>query len=407
MGEALFRRGDNLEAHEYLDRALALLGVPVPRSRRGVLLAVVRELLRQIGHRRLPGFVWRQRHDPAPEEWVRALEVSGWIDFFADPERLVFDVARLLNLSEANDYPLGIAFGSMGFGLICDALALPKIAGRYYRRSVAVAETLGHPLAIGLAYNGLAYHEQHALGDGAAANEHYRTSVDAYRSAGDLRRWSSPAALWSGLLRFRGDFEGAIALGSEVAKAGDEGGDDQMRVWGLRSLGSAYRQRGDLAAAEDHLRRAIDLAWIVPDYQSIVTATGHLGECLMTTGRLDDAIPMLEDADRIIRERRIRTFYATSVRNALADAYLAAAERSDRALWLGKAKRALKAASGQSRIDREALPALYRSRGRYDWLRGDHGSAPLWWDRSLAIAVRMGAPSEAALTRSERARLET
>jgi class 3 adenylate cyclase/tetratricopeptide (TPR) repeat protein len=406
MGEALFRRGDHLEAHEYLDRALALLGVPVPRSHRALLFAVIRELLRQIGHRRLPGFVWRQRHDPAPEEWVRALEVSGWIDFFAEPERLVFDVGRLLNLSEANDYPLGIAYGSMGFGLICDALALPKFAGGYYRRSVKVAEALGHPLAIGLAYNGLAYHEQHALGDGEAADEHYRVSTDAYRSAGDVRRWSSPATLWSTLRRFRGDLDGAIAIGAEVAKAGDDGGDDQMRVWGLRVLGSAYRHRGDLIAAEDHLRRAIDLAWLVPDYQSIVSGAGYLGECLVATGRIDDAVAMLEDADRIVRERRIRTFYATATRIALPEAYLAAAERGDRARWLDNAKRALRDAQRHSRIDREALPPLYRWRGRYEWLRGDKDRARRWWGRSLVIAETLGSPYEALRTHGERARLD-
>jgi tetratricopeptide (TPR) repeat protein len=293
----------------------------------------------------------------------------------------------------------------MGFGLICDALGLPKIAGGYYRRSVAVAEALGHPLAIGLAYNGLAYHEQHALGDGAAADGHYRVSVDAYRSAGDVRRWASPATLWSTLRRFRGDLEGAIAIGSEVAKAGDDGGDDQMRVWGLRVLGSAYRQRGDHAAAEDHLRRAIDIAWLVPDYQSIVSGTGYLGECLVATGRIDDAVQMLEDTDRMIRERRIRTFYATGTRIALPEAYLAAAERGDRDQWLDKAKRALRDLSKQSRIDREALPALHRWRGRYEWLRGDKDAARRSWDLSIAIAETMGAPYEATRTSAERARL--
>src|SRR5439155_1106446 len=68
MGEALFRRGQHLEAREYLDRALALLGLPMPTTPRGVRLAIVRELLRQVGHRRLPGLLLGHRRDPAPEE---------------------------------------------------------------------------------------------------------------------------------------------------------------------------------------------------------------------------------------------------------------------------------------------------------------------------------------------------
>lgn len=406
IGEALFRRGEHLEAHEYLDRALGLLGLPVPATRRAVRITVFRELLRQIGHRRLPRGVWARRHDPAPEEWVRALEVSGWIDFFADPERLVLDAVRLLNLSEANGYALGIAYGSMGFGLICDAVALHGIAGGYYRRSVAVAEKLGHPLAIGLAYNGLAYHEQHALGDHQAADRHYRISTDAYRSAGDVRRWSSPAVLWSGLRRSRGDFAGAITLGREVLAAGDDGGDDQITVWGLRTLGSTLCHTGDLPAAEDHLHRAIEKAWIVPDYQSVVCATGYLGECLLKKGSIDEAIVILEEAAGLIRDRRIRTFYATAARNALADAYLSAAERGNRESWLGRAKSALHVAAAQSRIDREAVPALERNRARYEWLRGDRAAAHRRWDRSLSVAAIMGASYEIALTKTERDRLD-
>src|SRR5207245_840001 len=122
------------EAREYLDRALALLGLPMPTTPRGVRLAIVRELLRQVGHRRLPGLVRRHRRDPAPEEWARALEVSGWIDWFVQPERLALDASRLLNLAEANEYPVGIAYGSTGLGIMCDAFALTKIAGGYSRR---------------------------------------------------------------------------------------------------------------------------------------------------------------------------------------------------------------------------------------------------------------------------------
>ena len=405
IGETLFRQGHHLEAREYLDRALARLGLPMPRTKGAIRLAIARELLRQIGHRKLGPLALRRRHDHGPAEWVRALEVAGWIDFFAEPERLVLDAVRLLNLSEANDYPLGVAYGSMGFGLICDALALPAIAGGYYRRSVAVAERLRHPLALGLAYTGLAYHEQHALGDGVAAGQHYAAACDAYRAAEDLRRWSSPATLWTHLLRFRGDLEAALRLGQEIATAGEEGADDQMKVWGWRTLGSTYCHAGDLAPAEDFLRRADALARVVPDYQSLVAGAGYLGETLLQSGRIDEALAILEEADRIIRERRIRTFYATEARTELIHVYLAAAERSDRAHWLDRARKALGAAAAHSRIDRESLPGLYRWRGSYDWLRGDTTAATKWWDRAAATASTLEAPYEGERTRAERARL--
>ena len=405
MGEALFRRGQHLEAREYLDRALALLGLPMPTTPRGVRLAIVRELLRQVGHRRLPGLLLGHRRDPAPEEWARALEVSGWIDWFVQPERLALDASRLLNLAEANDYPVGIAYGSTGLGIMCDAFALTKIAGGYYRRAVAVAERIAHPLAIGLAYSGLGYHEEHALGDGAAADGHYRVSIEAYRSAGDIR-WTQPAAQMSGLFSFHGDFDKALALGHEIAKAGLESGGVEVKVRGWFSLGTAHARAGDLAAAEEHLRRAIELARLVPNYLTVTNGLGLLGECLVRAGRVDEAIVLLEEADAIIRARQIRSTAATEPRNALVHAYLAAAERGDREHWLAKAGGAMRAALAHAKVDREALSSAYRWQGSYAWLRGDRPGARKLWDRSAAVADSLGGRPDRELTRSERAHLE-
>ncbi|MDP9276006.1 MAG: AAA family ATPase [Chloroflexota bacterium] len=405
MGEAMFRRGHYLEAGEYLDRALALLGLPMPRTSRGVRLALVRELLRQVGHRRLPRLFVGRRHDPAPEEWARALEVSGWIDWFAQPERLALDAARLLNLAEANHYSLGIAYGSMGLGVMCDAFALTKIASGYYRRAVEVAERIDHPLAIGLAYSGLGYHEHHALGDSAAALGHYHVAIEAYRSAGDVR-WTQPATQLSGMLCFQGDFDASLALGHEIAKAGDDIGGNEVKVRGWLSLGSAYARAGDLAAAEDYLRRAIELARVVPNYQSIVASAGYLGECLVRGERIDEAVTVLEEADGIVRKLRLRTRSATATRNALAQAYLAAAERGDRERWFAKARNATRAALAHAKLDREALSGAYRWSGSYAWLRGDRAEAREWWDRSAAVAESLGGRPDLELTRLERNRLE-
>src|SRR5207245_3507478 len=150
-----------------------------------------------------------------------------------------------------------------------------------------------------------------------SADGHYRVSIEAYRSAGDIR-WTQPAAQMSGLLSFHGDFDEALALGHEIAKAGLESGGVEVKVRGWFSLGTAHARAGDLAAAEEHLGRAIELARLVPNYLTVTNGLGLLGECLVRAGRVAEAIIVLEEADAILRARRIRSTAATEPPKALA-----------------------------------------------------------------------------------------
>src|SRR4030095_7719235 len=70
MGEAFFRRGDHERAFEHLERALADLGHPLPKSRRATARAVAREVIRQISHRLVPGLTLRHTVAPASERDV-------------------------------------------------------------------------------------------------------------------------------------------------------------------------------------------------------------------------------------------------------------------------------------------------------------------------------------------------
>ena len=92
------------------------------------------------------------------------------------------------------------------------------------------------------------------------------------------------------------------------------------------------------------------------------------------------------------------------LRNGLAEAYLVAAEQSDkveRAGWLKKARRACKDAQKQGKAFRPGLPEAVRLQGTYEWLRGKPGSAQKWWQRSLTLAEEMGMRYDEGLTHLE------
>jgi tetratricopeptide (TPR) repeat protein len=396
MGEALLRRGEHFEARDHLERSLIYLGRPFPRGRSGVRVAVLGHALRQAGHRLTPIF-FRAKPAAHIEEVIRTSETMSWVDFFADPERFVLTALRVLNYSEEAEYVFGTAYGSTGIGLMCSALPQHRVAAWYYRRALAIAERSGHPLAIGLAYLGLGYHMQHGVGDGGAAGVYYEKATSAYRQSGDLWRWSSPVGNWSQLLRYLGETDRAVRMAEEVVRAGEEGGDAQMRMRGLLRLGCALIQAGDLDRAESALRAAIELAERIPDYHHLVCAQGFLGAALLHRERVDEATSLLEDAAALTAQHQVRTFYATQARISLAEAYLSMAEAGDAAA-MGKARSAVKRCMSQGRIDIEARPPAFRVKGTLSWLNGRRQDARIAWDRSLARARDTGGRYDEGLT---------
>jgi tetratricopeptide (TPR) repeat protein len=403
MGEALFRRGEQQQAREHLRSALAHLGSPYPASDLEVRLGLLRQLGRQARHRLLPARLPKPDADveAAVEEQAWIYEQLAWMDYFTDPERCLLDALLRLNFSEDHGFALGIAGASMAVGVVCDVLGAFSFAGGYHHRAVALAEALGHPLAIGHACLGIGYHEHHHLGDWATAQDHYRRGAAAYWQAGHLHGWGAINWKLTGLLRLAGSLAAGRELGAELVRVGQEGADHQVWGWGLQELGRISWQTGRLKEAESYLLQARELLESVPDHASVAAVGSDLGQCYLRQGRPDEAREALEASVRLIDERNLRDFLCTPVRNGLAEVYLLDAEqasRSERAAALNRAERACQAALKQSRLVREGAPAAERLHGTLRWLAGQRAGAERWWRRSFETAETLGVPYELGLT---------
>ncbi len=413
MGEALLRSGEHLEAAEYLYRAVGRLGKRMPESRSGVRSAIPWQLLVQVSHRLAPGvFVSKQpQADPVASELADMYEVLNWIDFFVDRERFVLDVLLELNLSERAGYDTGIVRASFAVGVLCDTIPLRRVARRYLDRAVALARESEDPLRLAEAYLRLAMHEHHNVGDWDGALEHYGQATAWFQDSGDLRRQGAAMALMSGILRARGELAASLALAREAVRVGREGGDRQVLGWGLGEEGRSLRQLGRLDEAADATSRALELLGSIPDYLSMVSAYGDLARCRLRQGRLDEAVSTADTARRLLIAERLRAFLCSPVYIARAESLLAVAE-SDPSAFKAAGK-ASAAAVRQGRLDCDALASALRCRGTYHWLRGHRRRAARSWHKSVAVAERLGARHELALTwlelgsrTGERGRLE-
>lgn len=406
IGEALFRRGDHEAAAEYLLRALALLNRPFPTSRLGIRLAIGWQALRQVGHRLLP---WRPRGagvgapDSVADQQSRTYELMAWIDYFVDQERLVLNAFMHLNGSERRGPLVGIAKGSTTVGVICDLIPAFRLAKGYHRRAVAIAEEVGDPVALGLAYFCLGLHE-HFVGDWDLALAHYQRAKHAYLEAGDLRGAAAVNSRMFHIMIHRGDVVAARALTHEVLSVADESADRQVRSWGVLAQGIIDLVCGPRDAAAAHLTEATTLYRAVPSYAEVAEALGYLGQYHLRRGDLERAREVLDESRQLIEERGVRGHGAGVPRNSIAELYLAAAERSPsgaRGAALKVACRACRDAVKQGNADRGFLPSALRLLGTYHWLAGSPVAAQRSWRRSVAEAEALNAAYEVALTHLE------
>lgn len=409
MGEALFRRGQHERALEHLRGALSLLGSPYPRSRRGVRIGIAKAMVRQLGHRLVPRHNVRSAADGVDveaEERYLTHEAMGWIDYFLDQERLLLDVLLQLNLCERSGLPAGAARGSAAVGVALDLGGLPRIARRYHRRAVELAERIGDPVAIGLAFLAKGVHG-YVRGDLQAAIDDCSRAAAAYNEAGELRGWGAATAAMSWAMRFEGDLSGSLETSEEILRVGVESGDVELRSWGIGQKARTLRLMGDLDQGLLLSEESLELFDSIPDYVDRAAVLSDIGMYHLEQGRPERALEIMEEAQQLIAERRLRGLPLTQNRIALAQCRLHIAELKngpERTSRLKSAKRACRAALRYSKGVRDGVPGGTRVQGTYEWLKGNHAAARRWWQRSLVAAEQMGARYDLGLTELEMGR---
>ncbi len=402
MGESYFRTGDHVQALAHFERALALLGRPLPTGRAAVRIGIATEIAQQAGRRLLPAFFRRAAGPPAPiEEKVLLYSLIGWIHALSSNYELYLLVCLCaLNVSEAARFARGEALAAAAMGTGMDFIPLFPLAAYFHRRAASKVEGLDHPGTVGFVYQALAYHH-YLMGNLEATMEYARRSAAAYQEADDPHRWALVTLLIAYAHAYRGEFDRGLACAHELVELGGEVGDRWILCTGEEMTGILQRHQGRLEEAAAHLQRAVALANDIPDYMSLAESSGELGKCYLRQGRWSQAVADLETQQRVAREHGVKGDSLGRLLNALAEAYLTAAEQDEmaaRANWLRKAGAACQAARNHAGAFRPGLPEALRLQGKYAWLCGHPDRAQQWWQRSLAQAEAMGHRHDLALT---------
>ena len=404
IGTALYGTGKYEEGHAQMRQALAHLGVTYPDSRSGTRRAILKYVSLHLWRRlrRRVGLPVSRSIDLAVATEVSTIShFMQWMDYFLDKERLLLDSLLELHVGELSSHALAEARGLSSLGFATMTFNLRKVSRRYHLRAAAVAQRAGTLTAVVHAvftqsfldfYDGRWDEFEARMGRAEAG----------YRELGDIHRWSSTALMLCWVMVPRGELAHARALSGEIVRAGEDTADPQVESWGLQILGSTLTTQGAWVEAEATLRRGAKIGLRIGAWDNLLHQKALLAKCLVLLDRLDEALALIDECDRIMRERNLKLLFdRIEPETAAAVVLVALAQRADaasRPAALRKARAACKAALACARQLPLWLPGALRIQGNLSWLEGESLAARKHWRESLTQAERSAFPIDRGLT---------
>jgi len=394
MGEAYFRLGNHEEALAYLQRALADLGRPFPNGRPAELLALSANLAKQAWYR-VRGALARRRSRTDVEPQValvaRLYESLSWITG-VNPEQVLLYVLSSANYSERHAYVPGLILSYAWLQTILDFAGLAGLGGYYGQKSLQLTDESRFPAQTGTSYAMRAVHEN-IRGRWASSLEYAQRANDLFHATDhwNVRAWTfSKLSLADGNIHL-GQFATALEHATELELFGEESSDRQAWCWGLARQGFAYRGLGQTAVAGDALRKAMDVAKSIPDYQTYVDSGGELGHCLIRQGDLEEALHVFSECAEKSSEHNLKKSpVITRFLNGRADALLKLAEAEtgpEREKKLKEAVDACHKALAQGKVYVPGMPEAQMLAGTLAWLQGNRSAAEDQWQKSIDNAA--------------------
>jgi serine/threonine protein kinase len=405
IAEAQYGVGHLLESALAAQAAAGLLGWPSPPSTGRMVLSLMVQIGRQIGHRLVPGRFLRSRRSESELllEAARAHALLLQGAYFRGTVLVMFHACvTTLNLTElAETSPeLTTAYGNAA--AVAGVMAARGLAETYFRRAIENldrhphAEKESHLRVLGSVYRtGLG-----AWSEVAAEIDRGLVLARALRFSRRLEELWSVRAISAFL---RGDLELALTSATAVCESAVKG-NLQTLCWGVSEKAQALLAQSKPAAARAELET---LDPHLPSQELGRTERLWVHALVARAAlRSDDHAAARAAADRCLAEITA----GPPISFAWVDAYSSAAEvfielwrqaraaRGDDEPTLKKAaRRVCKELKGMGKLFPSALPSRYLWEGRLNWELGKHAQATADWEASLQEARRLVMPHDEAL----------
>ncbi len=411
LGEAHYGLGDITQGAAYLEKAVSLLGMPLPNGDPRIGLGLARQVVIQALHLGLSRLLPTARLDGEPiRQAALAFKLLAEIYLVRNQTLLtLYAGLRGLNLAERSGSAPEMARAYADATVIAPLLRMSRL-GELYRRK-AVAQVAGKDGQRAEAYVQLST-SIFTLGEGnwETAFASLETANRSHEQAGDWNRLGVGIMLLANYYSLRGENERSLETYDRLCSLARRSGNTQHLTWGIDGRAKCLIRRGmgeDVGQALVELGESLEILQAEKMRQEEVEALGFLAYASWSAGDPVAAFEAAESASALLEQSAPNFFSQVEGYAAVVRTFLSAWERmqlpSGKTLEQVKtqAKRAVRALDLLARTFPVCDPRALVWHASLDWMEGRKRAAQKGWRRALERSEELKMPYESGLAQLE------
>ena len=395
LGEAHLSLGHLVQSRTHAERALTLLGRPVPS-----LLQLPSGYLAQFSiqlFRRLRPAGSRVGPCDARKLASTAFGLVGQLCYFDQDLAIgVYAALRSLNLAECEDRSPELARSLAVMCMACGLIPAHWLAEVYRGRAFEVASGLDDVATRTWVLQLTGMYDL-GIGQWERSRANLEEAVAIDRRLGDWRRWEEASGELARLDYYLGDFAASAGRFREFGEEAARRGHDQATAWGLHGRSKSLIRLGRYDEALALLEQSLALPDEALGSGDAILRAGLLAMIHVERRDWKSARETADETSRVIRHSPPMVSYSFEGYAGITDAYLALWEAGEsrharRSAWLSIAfLRRI------ARVYPIGQPRAWLCRGKACWLDGRPKRARWAWRNALRSAEALGMPYEQAL----------
>jgi class 3 adenylate cyclase/tetratricopeptide (TPR) repeat protein len=397
------------DCNNHVHEALRLLENPMPQSTFQIGLGLVPQLIRQVFHRLFPArFIGSGKDSQSREtaiEVARLYELLGRIYFYSNETLpIMYSVVRFLNEAEKAGPSPELASAYSSTAVLAGFAQLHKPAEAYVNRALAVAREVNLPSNLITVYVVTSAYLI-TVGKWEDVRKRVEEAKTICERLGDTRQWGDATAMLGESAFISGDTSYSMDMQKVLLEDARRRRNPLHQCWGLLGVSVNNIRWGKAADALPMLEEALRILDETPNLASSIEINGQIALAHLRLGQEEKALAYAEKVLQL-SEKISPTVYSMDVGfSGAADVYFELWERSLRDSSTNSdhlkalAERAFKLLIAFEKVFPigKAVTPIYQ--GWYEWLMGKPEAAIKTLRRGLEAALKFNMIYEEGLIR--------
>ncbi len=404
LAEAYFGLGRFDDCKQHSDRALALMGRPLPKSMGAYLGAALGEVARQTVHRFFPRtFTYKDRR-PRPDLVIEECRIHNQLvavyTFTGELLPIMYSFLHSMNLGESIKSSPSLAHVYAYASIVTTTFSMAGLARLYGKLGQEIAAKISDLSAVQLHLELMGMY-QSIIGKWTEADAFFDKAVAITEKTGNRRYWAESLGLKVIFCAIRGQFAGVKEFAPQIME-------DAIRNGDLNSTMNALLPIMAQQARENHVMEASDSIPTVESAiaQGVGVATDVWGYGIVAMlharlGHYDEAQKAAENSLKAMRRSQPTASWILEGIEGALEAYLTVWQQmmivNEKQALEKSIRRALGYMAGYARFFPIGRAQNARWQGRWKALNGNLEAAQKLWIKGLASSQALGMSYDEAL----------